>query len=66
MILMIVLKEELMVSILQLIFEYLFQKKKMSRKVANKYVPPFENLNLFWYERDVLLTYIDQLKIQTS
>ena len=66
MILMIVLKEELMVSILQLIFEYLFKKKKMSRKVANKYVPPFENLNLFWYERDVLLTYFDQLKIQAS
>ena len=28
----------------------------------NKYIPPFVKQNLKWYERDGLITYIDQLE----
>ena len=37
-------------------------EKKMSKKVANKYVPRYEKLDLPWYKRDGLATYIDDLK----
>lgn len=29
---------------------------------TNKYIPTYQVLNLPWYERDGLITYIDQLK----
>ena len=33
-------------------------------KVLNKHIQAYENLNLPWYERDGLLTYIEQLNIR--
>ena len=32
------------------------------KKLVNFYIPVYEPFNLKWYERDGLLTYIDQLK----
>ena len=34
----------------------------MSKKVANKYFPRYEKLDLAWYKMDGLMIYIDQLK----
>ena len=39
-----------------------FKSLKMSRKVDNKYITPYENLDISWYECGGILTYIDQLK----
>ena len=36
--------------------------EKMSKKVANKYVPRYKKLDLPGYKRDKLMTYVDQLK----
>ena len=37
----------------------------MSEKTfVNKYIPEYTPNNLKWYERDGLLTYIDQLKYE--
>ena len=37
-----------------------FKSLKMSRKVGNKYITPYENLDIPWYECDGIRTYIDQ------
>ena len=37
-----------------------FKSLKMSRKVDNKYITPYENLDIPWYECDGIRTYIDQ------
>lgn len=40
-----------------------FKSLKMSRKVDNKYITSYENLDIpCWYECDGILTYIAQLK----
>ena len=49
--------KEIHVHLIHQVFE-----KKMCKKVANKYVPRYEKLDLPWYKRDGLVTYIDDLK----
>ena len=39
-----------------------FKKMSAGKTFANKYIPKYVPEDLPWYERDGLLTYIDQLK----
>ena len=40
------------------------RKKKMNKKVDNRFVPNYVPNNLPWHERDGLMTWYDQVKCQ--